>query len=116
MEYLSYNLDIKISITVVFSLKNWTRLAPWTFTQRIIHAQKELKNDKIRPKQSTAAANTIGKLIVVERKRMGLTQEKLAQMRGIHRQWLGRWERGRALPTQDDLNKIRQILNSLTIV
>ena len=109
-------LIFRFRLRVVFSLKNWTRLALLTFTQRIIHAQKQSKNGKIELKQSTAVANTIGQLIVVERKRMGLTQEELAQQAGIRRQWLGRWERGRALPTLENLEKIRRILNFLPVV
>jgi DNA-binding XRE family transcriptional regulator len=58
-----------------------------------------------------AAINTIGDLLVVHRKKAGLTQEQLAQISGIHRQWLGRWERGRALPDAANWSRLQKLLN-----
>jgi DNA-binding XRE family transcriptional regulator len=55
-------------------------------------------------------AGTAAKMIRVARKQVGLTQEKLAQMAGIHRQWLGRWERGRALLTAAQWARLSVIL------
>jgi ribosome-binding protein aMBF1 (putative translation factor) len=87
-------------------------LAHWTFTQRSIHLvlgnkPSVLKRDKPFP----ATVHTLGDLIVASRKEAGLTQEKLAEMSEIHRQWIGRWERGRALPDAAAWARLQAILN-----
>ncbi|HMD54440.1 MAG TPA: helix-turn-helix transcriptional regulator [Phycisphaerae bacterium] len=53
-----------------------------------------------RDKQFSASDKTVGDLIVAARKEVRLTPEKLAEISGIHRQWIGRWERNRALPNK----------------
>jgi ribosome-binding protein aMBF1 (putative translation factor) len=93
----------------------WTGLALLTFTQRTIHVQKQPKIDKIWQKGAFLKTNTIGDMIVVERKRLSLTQEQLAQMTGIHRQWLGRWERNRLLPSTEEVEKLRQVLELCSV-
>jgi DNA-binding transcriptional regulator YiaG len=87
-------------------------LAHWTITQRTIHVVlpnklSVLRHDKLHP----TAINTLGSLLVARRKKAGLTQQKLTEMTGFHRQWLGRWERGRALPSPADWAKLRAVLS-----
>jgi transcriptional regulator with XRE-family HTH domain len=57
-----------------------------------------------------AKLGTIGGLILAKRKEAGLTQEKLAEISSIHRQWLGRWERGRALPSDEAWSRLQTVL------
>jgi ribosome-binding protein aMBF1 (putative translation factor) len=86
-------------------------LALLTFTQRKIHVLRPSKSAQLRwAKPISNTAKTIGDMIIVQRKQMGLTQEQLAEMAGVHRQWLGRWERDRLVPSQSDLQKLRQVL------
>jgi transcriptional regulator with XRE-family HTH domain len=40
-----------------------------------------------------------GEKLRAARKEAGLTQEGLSKLTGIHRQWLGRWERNRSVPS-----------------
>jgi len=87
-------------------------LAHWIITQRTIHVvlpnkPSVLRHDKLRP----TAIKTLGSLLVARLKKAGLTQQKLAEMTGFHRQWLGRWERGRALPSPADWDKFHAVLS-----
>ena len=50
--------------------------------------------------------NNIAALLVAQRRDAGLTQEKLAEITRVHRQWIGRWERNRAMPSQDEWNRL----------
>jgi ribosome-binding protein aMBF1 (putative translation factor) len=89
-------------------------LALLTFTQRTIHALRTDNPEQRRwSKRFSEPGNTIGNLIVAERTKMGMTQEQLAKKAGVHRQWLGRWERDRLLPLPSDLEKLRHILKFL---
>jgi len=86
-------------------------LARWTITQRAIHVVLPPQLTGLRyGKPTTIVIKTIGDLLVARRKEAGLTQEKLAEKTGIHRQWLGRWERNRALPTQVEWTQLRTVL------
>jgi DNA-binding transcriptional regulator YiaG len=86
-------------------------LAHWTITQRSIHVVLANKAPILKYGNSLpAAVKTPGDLLVACRKEVGLTQEKLAEMTGIHRQWLGRWERGRALPSPVEWSKLAIVL------
>jgi DNA-binding transcriptional regulator YiaG len=111
-------LDNRCITQTIHKLKGQSALAParcwahWTFTQRTIHvvlASKSavLKNDK----QFSSSVKTPGDRIVAARKEAGLTQEQLAETTGIHRQWLGRWERGRALPSPVDWHRLSGVLH-----
>ena len=55
-------------------------------------------------------AGTLGSAIRAAREKAGLTQEELAAAAGLPRYWLGRWERGRALPTTDQRIKLTRVL------
>jgi DNA-binding transcriptional regulator YiaG len=75
-------------------------LARLTISQRSIHVVLPSKTSVSRhDKPFPTTVKTIGDLLVARRKEAGLTQEKLAEITGIHRQWLGRWERGRVFPS-----------------
>ena len=58
----------------------------------------------------SATPQTIGELIVARRKESGFTQKQLAITTQIPRKQLGHWERGRSLPSQEDLNRLAQFL------
>ena len=84
-------------------------LAHWTITQRQNHIVLANKPSVFRP-QKLILIRTLGLAIHAARTEAGLTQEKLAELAGIHRQWLGRWERGRAVPSAADWTKLSVIL------
>ncbi|MGB3401238.1 MAG: helix-turn-helix transcriptional regulator [Microcoleaceae cyanobacterium] len=52
-------------------------------------------------------------LIRALRKRLGLSQEKLAATLGVSFQTVNRWERGHAKPSQLALNAIEQLLKEM---
>jgi DNA-binding XRE family transcriptional regulator len=83
-------------------------LAHWTFTQRTIHSNLAPKSIIFR---HAATIKTPSDLLTTSRKEAGLTQEQLSQIVGIHRQWIGRWERNRALPSETDWKKLSTVLN-----
>jgi DNA-binding transcriptional regulator YiaG len=86
-------------------------LAHWIISQRTIHVVLAPKSSILRPeKPLPTAIKTLGDFLLAHRKAAGLTQEKAAELAGIHRQWLGRWERGRALPSPADWSKLRTVL------
>jgi DNA-binding transcriptional regulator YiaG len=86
-------------------------LALWTITQRQIHVVLANKRAILsHSKPSPRTPETAGDLLAAKRKEAGLTQEKLAEITGIHRQWLGRWERGRVLPTAAEWSRLRTVL------
>jgi ribosome-binding protein aMBF1 (putative translation factor) len=84
-------------------------LAHWTFTQRSIRVVLANKSSLLKQKKRILA-ETVGDAIRAARKQAGLTQQKLAEMTGIHRQWLGRWERGRDLPPSKEWTRLNSIL------
>jgi transcriptional regulator with XRE-family HTH domain len=53
---------------------------------------------------------TLGELLVDCRKKAGLKQRELASAVQISRKWLGRWERNRAVPTHEELDKLSRII------
>ena len=53
----------------------------------------------------------IGKRITEERKRQGLTQEKLAEKLGVSPQAVSKWENGWNLPDIDNINSLSEILS-----
>ncbi|TAL05651.1 MAG: XRE family transcriptional regulator [Verrucomicrobia bacterium] len=96
------------------------RLAHLTFTQRSIRTilpnKSRIRNDG---KLFSTKPSTLGSLLVAKRKEAGLTQSALAKATQIPRKWLGRWERNRAVPSEEELSKVSQILklsNSVTLV
>ena len=58
----------------------------------------------------TVPITTLGDLFVKHRLQAGLKQSELAMMLGIPRMWLGRWERGRCIPTQSGWLKLQTAL------
>ena len=54
---------------------------------------------------------TIGKRISSQRKEMGLSQEKLAELSGLHRNYIGSIERAEKNATITVLKKISDALN-----
>jgi DNA-binding transcriptional regulator YiaG len=87
----------------------WARL---TFTQRTIEAPLPPQNQQLWPTQVLSdSTQTAAYVIVNNRKNLGLTQRQLAAAAGIPRKWLGRWERGRALPTENEWCKLAVALN-----
>ena len=89
-------------------------LAHWTITQRTVHVVLADKT-ALLSHEKPFCAGTIGEAIRTARIQAGLTQEKLAELTGIHRQWLGRWERGRAVPSFADLDKLKTVLGSSVV-
>lgn len=53
----------------------------------------------------------VGKRIRAERKRQGISQEKLAEIADLHRTYIGMVERGERSISTYNLAKIRQALN-----
>ncbi|MCM8804824.1 MAG: helix-turn-helix domain-containing protein [Candidatus Omnitrophica bacterium] len=53
----------------------------------------------------------IGFQIMLARKQMGLTQEELAKLLGVHQVTVAHWEIGKFEPNQDTIKKLSQILN-----
>jgi DNA-binding XRE family transcriptional regulator len=87
-------------------------LAHWIISRRTINVVLVSKSSILSlDKPFPAAVNTVGDLLVARRKAAGLTQGKAAELAGIHRQWLGRWERGRALPSPPDWTKLRTLFD-----
>jgi ribosome-binding protein aMBF1 (putative translation factor) len=84
-------------------------LAHWTFTQRTIHVALANKTPVLRYEKHILTG-TVGDAIYAARKQAGMTQEQLAQAAGVSRYWLGRWERGRALPAPTEWNELSRIL------
>ena len=68
-----------------------------------------IKAQTNRPEKQNAAG-MLGSAIRAAREKEGLTQEELAAAVGLPRYWLGRWERGRALPTDSERLKLAQVL------
>ena len=53
---------------------------------------------------------TIGERISLLRKKSGLSQEKLAELVGVSRQAIGKWESGLSLPGIDNLQELAKVL------
>ena len=53
---------------------------------------------------------TIGERIALLRKKAGLSQEKLAELVGVSRQAIGKWESGLSLPGIDNLQELARVL------
>ena len=85
-------------------------LAHWTITQRQIHVILASKSSVLRH-EKPILTETVGNVILAARKQAGLTQEKLSGLTGIHRQWLRRWERGRARPTLAEWTRLGGVVN-----
>jgi ribosome-binding protein aMBF1 (putative translation factor) len=83
-------------------------LARLTFAQRQIKAVFAEDSRKLHANKPTA--DTIGHLLVSCRKEAGLKQKEVAKLTGITRQWIGRWERARAIPNQTEWGKLATVL------
>ena len=57
---------------------------------------------------------TLGEKIKSLRKRLGMSQEKLAELMGISRQAVAKWENGQSAPSTANLFKLAEILNTTT--
>ena len=55
--------------------------------------------------------NTFGKRLQQIRKQKGLTQEKLAELAGVHEKHISKLELGTYKPSFDTLNKILKVLD-----
>jgi len=53
---------------------------------------------------------SVARMIVVGRKEIGHTQRQLAHKTAIPRKSLGRWERGRAVPSSEEWRKVAAVL------
>jgi len=56
--------------------------------------------------------STIGERIADARKRVGMSQAKLAEMLHVTQQCVGKWERGESLPDIHMLGRIGEILGT----
>jgi ribosome-binding protein aMBF1 (putative translation factor) len=87
-------------------------LAHWIISQRTVHIVLASKSSALKHDKPLSTYHPLpGNLIVTARKEAGLTQERLAEMVRIHRQWIGRWERGRAVPDTTAWAKLGEILS-----
>ena len=59
---------------------------------------------------------SIGKKIKEARKSQGLSQEKLAELVGIHEKQISKIETGKSFPTRKNLQKIIDTLNVSTLI
>jgi DNA-binding XRE family transcriptional regulator len=84
-------------------------LAHWTITQRTIHVVLSNKPEVLKY-EKPLLSGTVGGKIRQARHGARLTQEKLAVLTGIHRHWIGRWERGRVIPSPAQWGKLSAIL------
>ena len=53
----------------------------------------------------------LGNYIYKRRKRMGLTQEKLAERLGVSKSAVAKWETDGGLPDRDNLRKLSEVLS-----
>lgn len=58
---------------------------------------------------SDIQAETLGQRLIVYRQKMGLSQKKLARQLGVDPATLGRWERGKGLPSPKLRNQLMTI-------
>ena len=63
-----------------------------------------LRHEKLNP------TGTLGDVIRAARLQAGLTREQLSEATGIPKHWLGRWERNRSLPSEDQWQALKTIL------
>lgn len=90
--------------------KNQTRLlAHWTITQRTIRVILPMKAVNLENEKHNWNG-IFGEAIRAARQKIGMTQENLAVASGIHRQWIGRWERNRAIPSLAEQDKLNEVL------
>jgi transcriptional regulator with XRE-family HTH domain len=69
--------------------------------------KSRIRNDE---KLYSGMSSTLGGSLVAKRKEAGLTQSALAKATQIPRKWLGRWERNRAVPSEEELSKLSQFM------
>jgi len=76
-------------------------LARLTFTQRTIDVPLATKTEVFSlSKPVSIGIQTIGRLLVERRKKVGFDSGGNGTKSRYSRKWLGRWERGRAVPNQ----------------
>ena len=63
-----------------------------------------LRHEKLNP------TGTLGDAIRAARLQAGLTREQLSEATGVPKHWLGRWERDRSIPSEDQWLKLSKIL------
>ncbi len=63
-----------------------------------------------RRSSKEAVKKELGERIVRARERRGWSQKELASRLGIHRERLGKWERGRNAPGVEDLAPLSEVL------
>jgi transcriptional regulator with XRE-family HTH domain len=69
------------------------------------------KTEAFKPSKPISGGNkSIGDLLVACRKERGFTQKEVAGKSGIPRKWVGRWERGRAIPDHAEWSKLAMVL------
>jgi ribosome-binding protein aMBF1 (putative translation factor) len=86
-------------------------LARLTFTQRTVDVPLATKTEVFRRCKPVSAGNmTFGQRLVEYRKERGFTQKEVAEKTGIPRKWLGRWERGRAMPNEVEWQTLAKVL------
>ena len=88
----------------VESVKNWERGASNPTTRQIPKVVEFLGYDPHR------APKTVLELIVHVRRRLGFTQERLAQTVGVNPVTVYRWENGRSVPSRDTIQRLRDLL------
>ena len=55
---------------------------------------------------------TLGEKIKAQRKRNGLSQEKLAELAGVSRQAVTKWENGQSAPSTENLFRLAEIFGT----
>jgi DNA-binding transcriptional regulator YiaG len=87
-----------------------TGLAHWTFTQRTIHVDLPTK-EPVAQYKKPFPTRTVGDLIRARRKEACLTRRQLSAVTGMPLYWLGRWERDRSFPNQEEWEKLSVVLS-----
>jgi DNA-binding transcriptional regulator YiaG len=82
-----------------------------TITQRTIHASRAGRPVReLHYTHHPEVPQSLGNHLAAARKAAGLKAKELAVKSGISRKWLGRWERGRCLPSQTEWDTLCLVL------
>jgi ribosome-binding protein aMBF1 (putative translation factor) len=86
------------------------RLAHWTFTQRAVIVILPNK-PPIQRHEKPNPTTKLGDLIRAARLKIGMTRDQLSAVSRFPVYILGRWERGRLCPSENELQKLAAYLD-----
>ncbi len=78
-----------------------------------MHHLRQSLTSRSKGDRSLPSQKSISRLVRTLRRRMGLTQEKLAARLGVAYPTVNRWENGRAKPSPLAMKQIEDLLGSL---